>query len=91
MELHQVLIKNFNDFVNGQEVEVTEELKGNKILHPGERILAFKDSIAVTSGVSVPRGKEDHAIGIEGTITSVELRDPVKQGSRTMKLKIKKI
>jgi hypothetical protein len=91
MELHQVLIKNFNDYVEGREVEARVEIKGNKLLHPGERVLAFKDSLAAVTSLPVPREKQDHTIGVEGTITAVEIREPVKQGSGFMKLRVKKI
>jgi len=92
MELHQVLIKNFQDYLDGKEVEATAKLKENKVLQPGDHVLVFKDSLAATSTLSVPRSKQDLSIGIEGTVTQVDMRDPVKkEGSGILKIKVKKL
>ena len=90
MELHQVLIKNFDEFLSGKEVEATAQFKDSAVIAPGERVLAFKDSIAATSSVAVPRNRQDHSIGIEGMVTAVSSRDAMKSGKRLL-LKVKKV
>jgi hypothetical protein len=91
MELREIIVEDFNNFINGNEVEATAELKDNKIIHPGERILAFKNSLAAETSIPVPREKQDHAMGIEARVTAVELRDPVKSGKKIMRLRVQKV
>jgi hypothetical protein len=91
MELHHALIRNFNDYLAGREVEATIQLKANEQLIPGERVLAVKDTIAATTDLAVPAGKIDQVMGIEGMITSIEMREPVRSGSRTQIVRVKKL
>jgi hypothetical protein len=88
--MNQVLIKNFSDYVNGREVEATASLQPGTMLQPGERVLAFKDSIAATTSIPVPREKQDLSIGIEGTVTQVDIQQP-ESGSKLQKLKVIKV
>jgi hypothetical protein len=53
-------------------------------------VMVYKDSLAATSSLAVPREKQDLSIGIEGTITSVDANDPVQKGSHTQRIKVKK-
>jgi hypothetical protein len=91
MELHHALIANFNDYLAGREVEATIRLKGDEQIAEGQHVLAIKDTIAATTGVPVPAGKVDQVMGIEGTVTSVDMRGPVRTGPRVELVKIKKI
>jgi hypothetical protein len=91
MKAHEILIKNFSDYVDGREVEATAELKDNRVFHPGDHILGYHDSIAAASNISVPHKLQDRSIGVEGTIIAVEINKPAATSSGTMKLKIKKI
>jgi hypothetical protein len=89
MQLHQVLIKNFQEYLAGREVEATITLKEGEVVSPGESVLAVKDSIAAKTNIPVPRSKQDHVIGVEGTITEIQSRDSVK-GNRVQVVKVKK-
>jgi hypothetical protein len=91
MELREIIVEDFNNFISGNEVEVTAELKDNKLLHPGDHILAVKNSLAAETTLPVPREKQDQAIGIEARVTAVELRDPVKSGKKIMRLRVQKV
>jgi hypothetical protein len=91
MKAHEILIKNFTDYVDGREVEATAELKDNRVFHPGDHILGYKDSIAAAANISVPRKLQDSSIAIEGTIIAVEINKPAAAPNGIMKLKIKKI
>jgi hypothetical protein len=90
MELHQALIKNFNDYLAGREVEATIHLKDGETVIEGERVLAVKDSISATTDVPVPRSKQVLAIGIEGTVTEIGMRGP-SASPRTQIVKVKKL
>jgi hypothetical protein len=91
MELKQVLVKNFTDFINGREVDAIVELKENKIIQPGENVLAFKDSLAATTSLAVPREKQDLSIGVQGTVTEVVPGEPMQKSNHVQRLKIKKV
>lgn len=91
MDLHHALIRNFDDYLAGREVEATVRLKNNETILPGEHIIATKDTIAATTDVPVPAGKIDQVMGIEGTVTEVEQRDPRKSGSRVQVVRVKKL
>ena len=91
MALAEVLIKNFEDYLKGAEIEATSVVKGDAMIRPGDHVLVYKDSIAARTNISVPKGKEDHSIGVEGTVVKTELREPVQAGSRIQILRIKKI
>lgn len=72
MELPKVVIKqNFQDYFAGKEVEASFVTKKDSEVWPGERVMAFKDSLAATSDIPVPSSEISHSIGIEGTITQV--------------------
>ncbi|HYC86082.1 MAG TPA: hypothetical protein VEB86_12710 [Chryseosolibacter sp.] len=90
MELHHALITNFNDYLAGREVEATIRLKSDETLTEGQHVIAIKDTIAATTSVTVPAGKVDQVMGVEGTITSIEMRDPVKAGTGIQRVRIKK-
>lgn len=90
MELHHVLIKNFHDYLAGREVEATIELKEGEAIAPGEHVLVLRDSVASRTSIPVPREKQDYAMGVEGTITEIKMRDSIKGNSRTHVVKVKK-
>jgi|GEM_PF-5734315 len=89
MELHHAMIGNFNDYLAGREVEATIRLKADEQISEGQRVLAIKDTIAATTGVPVPAGKVDQVMGVEGTVTSVEMREPLKKGTRLQRVRVK--
>ena len=73
MDLPKVIIKdNYNEFLNGKEVKATLSDSHKILLHPGEKVMAFKDSLAAKINVPVPKHEQSHYIGIEGTITQIE-------------------
>jgi hypothetical protein len=72
MEMPKVVIRdNYNDYLQGKEVVATFIEAAHKPVWPGERVMAFKDSIAAKSDVPVPKSEQSHYIGIEGTVTKV--------------------
>jgi hypothetical protein len=72
MEMPKVVIRdNYNDYLQGKEVVATFIEAAHKAVWPGERVMAFKDSIAARSDVPVPKSEQSHYIGIEGTVTKV--------------------
>lgn len=73
MDLPKVIIReNYTDFLNGKEVEATV-VSNNLPVEKGMHVMGFHNSIAVNSGVSVPREKQSHYIGVEGRITATHL------------------
>lgn len=91
MKLRQILIKNFHDYVNGNEVEATAEIKEGNIIRPGEHVMVFKDSFAALSDIPVPREKQDLSIGIEGTVIQTIISESEEKGRHLQKIKVKKI
>ena len=72
MELPKAVIRqNFQDYLAGKEVEASIVSHSKKEVWPGERVMAFKDSLAATSDIPVPTSELSHSIGIEGTVTQV--------------------
>jgi hypothetical protein len=90
MEKQEVKIKNYQEYIEGMEVEATVEVKNNKIIRPGERVMVFKDSMAASSPIPVPREKQHQAIGVEGVVTGTEIRESDKSGSLIQILKLMK-
>ncbi|MFZ6011806.1 MAG: hypothetical protein ACOYXT_15800 [Bacteroidota bacterium] len=93
MRLESVYIKeNFSEYLNGNEVEVVTELQEEKSLYPGDHVMVYKDTIAATSDLAVPKHQQSHYIGIEGTITDIGIRESENQSGRKIQvLKVKKL
>ena len=71
MDLPKVVIKdNYTDFLNGKEVDATVVSRAHP-LEKGARVMGFHNSIAVNTGISVPREKQSHYIGVEGVVTAI--------------------
>jgi hypothetical protein len=71
MDLPKVIIKdNYTDFLNGKEVEATV-VGRNLPVEKGMHVMGFHNSIAVNTGISVPREKQSHYIGVEGMVTDI--------------------
>ncbi|MBT1705699.1 hypothetical protein [Chryseosolibacter indicus] len=90
MELKELRIKNYSDYLNGREVEALVELTKDTILKPGERVLVYKDSVSIASSVPVPREKQHQSIGVEGVVTQAQIIEPVQDGAIKQVLRIKK-
>lgn len=72
MDLPKVVIKeNYSDFLNGKEVEATVVSHGLRV-EKGMRVMGFHNSIAVNTGIAVPRDKQSHYIGVEGKVTEIQ-------------------
>lgn len=72
MEMPKVVIRDsYNDYLQGKEVVATFIDPSRNAVWPGERVMAFKDTIAAKSDVSVPKSQQSHYIGIEGTVTKI--------------------
>lgn len=71
MELPKVIIKeNYADFLNGKEVEATV-VSEKSTVEKGMHVMGFHNSIAVNTGITVPKEKQAHYIGVEGMVTDV--------------------
>ena len=71
MDLPKVVIKdNYSDFLSGKEVEATI-VSGKQPVEKGMHVMGFHNSLAVRSGLSVPREKQSHYIGVEGMVTDI--------------------
>lgn len=71
MDLPRVIIKeNYSDFLNGEEVEATVASQGHR-MEEGMHVMGFHNSIAVNTGIAVPRNKQSHYIGVEGKVTAI--------------------
>jgi hypothetical protein len=90
MDLPKVVIKqNFQDYLAGKEVEASVVSHPQKEVWPGERVMAFKDSLAATSNMPVPTSELSHSIGIEGTVTQVmHLKTPASDNIERPVVKI---
>lgn len=86
MNLPKVVIKdNFTDYLDGKEVKATFITQSKEQAWPGEHVMAFKDSIAADTNVSVPKSQQSHFIGIEGTITQV-INDAAAKNTQFVKV-----
>jgi hypothetical protein len=92
MDLPKVVIKqNFQDYLAGKEVEASIVSPSRHEVWPGERVMAFKDSLGATSDLPVPTSELSHSIGIEGTITQVmHLKSPASDTMERPVIKIVK-
>jgi hypothetical protein len=92
MKLPEAIVKEkFSDYLKGNEVEATV-VKTGAALYTGEHVLVYKDSIASTADVTVPKQEQSHYIGIEGTITQLGYRSQDQlNGQQTQLVKVKKI
>lgn len=89
MDLPSVIIKdNYADFLNGKEVEATVVSPKHPI-EKGMHVMGFHNSIGVKTGVSVPREKQAHYIGVEGMVTDISLHPA--NGQQIPQVKIIKI
>ena len=89
MDLPKVIIKeNYTDFLNGKEVEATM-ISQDVSVEKGMRVMGYHNSIAVNTGVSVPREKQSHYIGVEGKVT--EIRSPATSGQRHPSVRVVKV
>ena len=71
MDLPKVIINdNYSDFLNGKEVEATVVTRNQRV-EKGMHVMGFHNSIAVNTGISVPRDKQSHYIGVEGLVTDI--------------------
>ena len=87
----KVIIRDsYNDFLDGKEVRAT--LTGSKHTPiTGERVMAFKHTIAAETDVTVPKSQQSHYIGIEGTITGIRDDVSVKGNSHHPVIMVKKV
>jgi hypothetical protein len=93
MELPKVVVRdNYNDYLQGKEVVATFIDAARDVVWPGERIIAFKDSIAARSDVPVPKSQQSHYIGIEGTVTKILTeKTPETRNDSALTVKVQKL
>lgn len=92
MELPKVIIRGaYSEFLNGREVKAALADSSAAPLQPGARVIAFKDSIAAATDVPVPKQQQAHYIGVEGTVTEVEVVSSGHATSDRQLIRIKKI
>lgn len=89
MDLPKVIIEdNYTDFLEGKEVEATVVSPVLDVLK-GMHVMGYHHSIAANTGITVPKQKQAHYIGIEGVITQVT--HPRASDHKTAKVKVVKI
>lgn len=89
MDLPKVIIKDdYTDFLNGKEVYATVVSKKHP-MEKGMHVMGFHNSIAVNTGVSVPREKQHHYIGVEGIVT--DINDAAMSDHQIPQVKIVKV
>lgn len=75
MKTLYILPEDFQQFVNGSEVNCT--ISNEKSIQPGEEVLVYKDSVAAITDAATPtREKQDDYLGLEGIVTSVQQAPP---------------
>lgn len=86
MDLPKVIIKeNYNDFINGKEVEATVALAGSRLAE-GMHVMGYHDSIAAKTAIAVPREKQAQYIGVEGIITAISPRTAEAQHRQRVRI-----
>lgn len=86
MELPKVVIKeHYADFLNGKEVEATVVSEQNTV-EKGMHVMGFHNSIAVNTGLTVPKEKQAHYIGVEGMVTDVSYAASSDRGKPRIKV-----
>jgi hypothetical protein len=76
MDLLKVIVNdNYADYLNGKEVEATV-VSEKQSVEKGMHVMGFHNSIAINTGITVPRDKQSHYIGVEGMVTSVDDPSP---------------
>jgi hypothetical protein len=86
MNLKAIKLDNntYHEYLSGKEVTCSASDLANKSLHEGEHILVYKDSVAASTSVTLPRGEmQSEYIGIEGLVKHV---DAQQQGVVIQKL-----
>jgi hypothetical protein len=84
-----IVLGDYSDFLQGREVDARVPGPVTTDLLPGAHIMAFKNTIAATSTIAVPKTEQSHYIGIEGTVTQVHpgSRDGIKTSEVHVKIK----
>lgn len=89
MDLPKVIIEdNYTDFLEGKEVEATVVSPVTDVVK-GMHVMGYHHSIAANTGITVPKQKQAHYIGIEGRITQVTRTQA--PGHKTAKVKVVKV
>lgn len=84
MELPKVIIKDsYADYLEGKEVEATL-VSEKKRVEKGMHVMGFHNSIAVNTGVPVPKDKQSHYLGVEGRVT--DIREPASGDYRDLRV-----
>lgn len=88
MDLPKVIITDhYTDFLEGKEVEATV-VSDKQDLETGMHVMGFHNSIAINTGLTVPREKQSHYIGVEGMVTAVEMKSTADQKPHVRVVKI---
>ena len=76
MDLPKVIINDdYADYLNGKEVDATI-VSEKQPVEKGMHVMGFHNSIAINTGLTVPREKQAHYIGVEGMVTDIDYRSP---------------
>ena len=91
MELPKVIIKDsFSDFLDGKTVNA-QPFRSAPPLHEGEKVIAFKDSIAGNTNVTVPSNEFHRAMGVDAIVVGIETNTQKKSATvPSLLLKVKK-
>lgn len=92
MKLSKVIISgNYHDYLEGKEVVATILETANNSVSPGEHAMAFKNTIAAKSDVTVPKSEQSHYIGVEGTVTGILTDSADLRLRRTTLVRVQKL
>jgi hypothetical protein len=92
MDLPKVIIKDdYNEYLEGKVVKAALASSASAPLQPGTRVIAFKDSIAAATDIPVPKQQQAHYIGVEGTVTEIELVATGYEPSDRQTVRVKKL
>ena len=87
MELPKVIIRgSYADYLDGKEVEATVASKAGDV-KKGMHVMAFHNSIAVNTSVTVPKDRQPQYIGMEGLVADIaNARQGAAKAMRVIKL-----
>lgn len=65
----------YHEYLDGKEIRCAAQALDNKSVSEGEHVLVYKDTVAAGTSASPPKSEmQSQYIGIEGTVTQINLR-----------------
>lgn len=78
MNLKTIKLDNdsYHEYLDGKEIRCAARALENKSLSEGEHVLVYKDTVAASTSLSPPKSEmQSQYIGVEGTVTRINLHD----------------